>query len=71
MPSRWAKLKRQRWANYATLGNCTILRGEVEISEKEINELNNQKEVAEKEDVDKICLTQEEKEQEKKERTEE
>ena len=38
---------------------------EVEIAEKEINELNNQKEVAEKEDVAEISLTQEEKDREK------
>ena len=42
---------------------------EVETAEKEINGLSNQKEVAEKEDVDKIRVTQEEKE--RKERFEE
>ena len=39
---------------------------EVEIAEKEIIELNNRKEVAEKEEVAEISLTQEEKEKEKK-----
>ena len=40
--------------------------GEVEIAEKEINELNNQKEVAVKEDVADISLMKEEKEKAKK-----
>ena len=50
-----------KWVDCATLGNCITLRGEVEIAEKEIIELDNRKEVAEKEEVAGISLTQEEK----------
>ena len=44
------------------IGKLYNFEEEVEIAEKEINELNNQKEVAEEEDVAEIILTGEEKE---------
>ena len=62
---REAKLKRSRW-ELRDIGELYNLEEEDEIEDNEITELDNQKEVAEKEDVEEISPTQEEKKRQRK-----
>ena len=59
-------LKRSRLVNYVTLKKLYNLEEEAEIADKEKMELGNQKEVAEKEDVEEISSTREEKKRKRK-----
>ena len=59
------KLNRPQWKNCVILGKLYNLE-EAEIAVKEIVELDTQKEVAEKEDVEEISSTQEEKKRKRK-----